>query len=251
MRRHPLGHKPSAGPPPGGPCYFNWPVQTIAYIDAFNLYFGALKPVGCKWLNLEQWLDGQFPRNTITRIKYFTARVKPFEGDFGSCDRQALYLKALSSLPRVEIIEGHYLVKQTTAMLAQMPASGSRYVSIIRSEEKQSDVNLASHLLLDACRGNFEATIVVSGDGDLSTPIRMATEEFQKPVVVLNPQRRSSYHLEQVATAYRGTHFRRDRKGKEIRVRNDGIRQGLLTVSQFPASVSLADGSVVVKPVGW
>lgn len=227
-------------------------MQTIAYIDAFNLYFGALKGSDCKWLNLEAWLDHQFPKNRITAIKYFTARVKPFEGDHGSCFRQDHYLKALSTLPRVEVIEGHYLVKEAVAMLAVPPATGSRMVKIIRSEEKQSDVNLACHLLLDAYRGNFEAAIVVSGDGDLSTPIRMATTEFQKPVVVLNPQRRSSYHLEQVATAYRGTHYRWDRrKGSELRTRNDGIRAGVLAASQFPQSVTLADGSSVIKPATW
>jgi uncharacterized LabA/DUF88 family protein len=227
-------------------------VQTIAYIDAFNLYFGALKSSRCRWLNLEAWLDGQFPKNTITAIKYFTARVRPFEGDHGSCTRQDHYLAALSTLPRVEIIEGHYLVKETTAMLAIAPPTGSRNVKIIRSEEKQSDVNLACHLLLDASRVNFEAAIVVSGDGDLSTPIRMATSEFHKPVVVLNPQRRSSYHLEQVATAYRGTHYRWDRrKGVEVRTRNDGIRAGLLAASQFPPAVLLSDGTSVIKPATW
>lgn len=227
-------------------------MDTIAYIDAFNLYFGALKPCRCKWLDLETWLDRQFPRNTITRIKYFTARVKPFEGDDGPCRRQDAYLSALASLPRVEVIEGHYLVKETTALLAVAPPNGPRQVKIIKSEEKQSDVNIASHMLLDACRNRFDAAIVVSGDGDLSTPIRMVISEFSKPVVVLNPQRRSSYHLEQVATAYRGTHFRWDRrKGKEIKTRNDGIRPGLLKAAQLPASITLADGSVISKPGNW
>jgi len=228
-------------------------MQTIAYIDAFNLYFGALKPANCKWLNLEIWLDAQFPRNQIISIKYFTARVKPFEGDSSSCVRQEAYLDALSTLSRVEIIEGHYLVNQTTAMLATPPPNGvSRYVQIIKSEEKQSDVNIASHLLLDACRGNCKAAIVVSGDGDLSTPIRMATQEFQMPVIVLNPQSRSSYHLEQVATAYRGTHYRWNPKTqRRVRTRNDGIRQNLLTNSQFPDPVALPNNSVIAKPDGW
>ncbi len=44
-------------------------MRTIAYIDAFNLYFGALKPLGCNWLDLEQWLDRQFPKNQIVGIK--------------------------------------------------------------------------------------------------------------------------------------------------------------------------------------
>lgn len=227
-------------------------MNTIAYIDAFNLYFGALKPNRCKWLDLETWLDRQFPRNTITRIKYFTARVKPFEGDSSSCIRQDIYLSALSTLPRVEIIEGHYLVKETTALLAVPPVSGSRQVRIIRSEEKQSDVNIASYMLLDACRNQFDAAIVVSGDGDLSTPIRMVTSEFSKPVVVLNPQKRSSYHLEQVATAYRGTHFRWDnRRGKEIRTRNDGVRINLLQSARLPSPITLPNGTLIAKPAAW
>lgn len=227
-------------------------MDTIAYIDAFNLYFGALKPNRCKWLDLETWLDRQFPKNNITAIKYFTARVKPFEGDFGHCERQNDYLAALSVLPRVKIIEGHYLVKETNALLAKAPARGSRQVRIIRSEEKQSDVNIASHMLLDACRNRFDAAIVVSGDGDLATPIEMVIQEFSKRVVVLNPQRRSSYHLQQVATAYRGTHFRWDgRKGREVRIRNDGIRINLLQASQLPTSVALGEGRAVGKPVDW
>lgn len=225
-------------------------MQTVAYIDAFNLYFGALKHNGCKWLNVENWLDHQFPKNQITRIKYFTARVKPFEGDRTSCERQETYLSALSSLPRVEIIEGHYLQKETKALLAKQPARGSREVRIIRSEEKQSDVNLACHLLLDAVRERHQAAIVVSGDGDLSTPIQMTRDEFQKPVVVLNPQGRSSYHLQQVATAYRGTHYRKDR-GRTRKTRNDGIRVGLLRASQFPNTVHLPDGNQVHRPSSW
>ncbi len=227
-------------------------MDTIAYIDAFNLYFGALKPNQCKWLDLQTWLDRQFPRNRITAVKYFTARVKPFEGDSGSCLRQADYLAALSTLPRVRIIEGHYLVKETSALLAHPPVSGSRQVRIIRSEEKQSDVNIASHMLLDACRNRFDAAIVVSGDGDLATPIRMVIQEFSKRVIVLNPQRRSSYHLEQVATAYRGTHYRWDkRQRQETRIRNDGIRINLLKAAQLPSPITLADGSVIAKPVSW
>ncbi len=178
--------------------------------------------------------------------------MKPFEGDSGPCKRQDAYLSALGTLPRVEIIEGHYLQKITKALLSVKPATGSREVSIIRSEEKQSDVNLACHLLLDAVRGNYDTAVVVSGDGDLSTPIRMARAEFGKAVVVLNPQMRSSYHLETVATAYRGTHYRWDAKaGKNVKTRNDGVRKGLLQASLFPPTVLLPDGSTVSKPSNW
>lgn len=225
-------------------------MKTTVFIDAFNLYFGALKNTPWKWLNLETWLDRQFPRNTITAIKYFTARVKPFEGDRRACLRQEAYLAALSSLPRVKIVEGHYLVKETKALLARPPSSGRREVMIIRAEEKQSDVNLACHLLLDGFRSAYEAAIVVSGDGDLSTPIAMMTKEFSKKVVVLNPQRRGSYHLEQVATAYRGTHYRFI-NGVEKKIRNDGVRASLLQASQFPATVLSAGGKPISRPTEW
>lgn len=188
-------------------------------------------------------------KSSSPQIKYFTARMKPFEGHSSIKDRQEIYRKALSTLPRVEIIEGHCLQKKTRTLLVVAPPTGSREVTIIRNEEKQSDVNLACHLLLDACKGRYDAAIVISGDGDFSTPKRMARSEFAKRVVVLNPQRRSSYHLCQVAPACRGTHYRFDGwTGRETRTRNDGIRAGLLRASQFPQTLDLSGGSAISRP---
>ena len=52
-------------------------------------------------------------------------------------------------------------------------------------EEKGSDVNRAAHLLNDAWQSLFEASVVVSNDTDLVTPIRMVTRERKWPVFVL------------------------------------------------------------------
>ena len=51
-----------------------------------------------------------------------------------------------------------------------------------------SDVNLAAHLLMDGFQNKYDVAIVVSGDSDLITPIRMVKETLKKPVGVLNPQ---------------------------------------------------------------
>ena len=39
-------------------------------------------------------------------------------------------------------------------------------VSVARREEKGSDVNVATHLLIDACDNNIEAAVVISNDSD-------------------------------------------------------------------------------------
>ena len=54
-----------------------------------------------------------------------------------------------------------------------------------RNEEKRSDVNLASHLLIDLFMESIDAAIIVSNDADLSFPIKFARTRI--PVGVINP----------------------------------------------------------------
>jgi uncharacterized LabA/DUF88 family protein len=70
-----------------------------------------------------------------------------------------------------------------------VPVAGQpqRYATVIKTEEKGSDVNLATHLLHDADRNRFEAAVVVSSDSDLAEPMRIVRKELRKMVVVLNP----------------------------------------------------------------
>ena len=58
---------------------------------------------------------------------------------------------------------------------------------MIRTEEKGSDVNLASYLLLDGFRSDCEATVVISNDSDLKVPIELARAELGLVVGVINP----------------------------------------------------------------
>jgi hypothetical protein len=51
-------------------------LRTNVYIDGFNLYY-ALKPTRYKWLDLDQLCRLMLPKNTVQRIRYFTARVVP------------------------------------------------------------------------------------------------------------------------------------------------------------------------------
>lgn len=57
--------------------------------------------------------------------------------------------------------------------------------SIARREEKGSDVNVASHLLIDVLTGAVDAAIVISNDSDLAFPIGYVRDCI--PVGLVNP----------------------------------------------------------------
>ncbi len=56
--------------------------------------------------------------------------------------------------------------------------------SIARREEKGSDVNVASHLLIDALTGVIDAAAVISNDSDLAFPVSHVRELI--PVGLIN-----------------------------------------------------------------
>ena len=58
-------------------------------------------------------------------------------------------------------------------------------VSYLRIEEKGSDVNVASHLLLDVLKGRVDAAIVISNDSDLRLPIQAC--RLRAPIGTVNP----------------------------------------------------------------
>jgi hypothetical protein len=84
---------------------------------------------------------------------------------------------------------GHYLSHPVRMPLAHPPSTGPHTVEVIRTEEKGSDVNLASYLLLDGFRSDCEATVVISNDSDLKVPIELARAELGLVVGVVNPLR--------------------------------------------------------------
>lgn len=220
----------------------NTGTRTIVYVDGFNLYYGALKGTTYRWLNLAQLFSYLFPKNQILAIRYFTAPINPLPSDPDQPLRQQLYFRALRTLPQVSIIEGHYLCHPKTMPLVNSVPGQSPFARVLFTEEKGSDVNLASHLLMDGFKDRYDCAIVISGDSDLATPITMARQELGKVVGVLLPQRisqtppakpRKSARLKQVATFFR-----------------DGIREGVLASSQFSSSLTDSVGTFH-KPTSW
>jgi uncharacterized LabA/DUF88 family protein len=209
-------------------------VRLNVYIDGFNLYYGCLKGGPNKWLNIEKMCELLLPSFEIKRVRYFTARVKERVDDSQGPVRQNAYFRALYTLPRTEIHLGSFLTKPTRMPLADPPLTGPRTVQVIKTEEKGSDVNLATYLLVDAFRDDADAFAIVSNDSDLTEPIRIVRHELGKVVGLLNPQRTQSQRLMQCRPSFAKP-----------------IRAGVLRASQFPAKLTDATGAAITKPSDW
>ena len=157
------------------------------YVDGFNLYYGCLKGTPFKWLDLDALSRRLLPRDQIHRIRYFTAQIGRRTDDPQRHNRQQYYLRALATIPHLEIHLGRF--QQTTGRmrLANPPAHGPRTVEVIKTEEKGSDVNLATYLLADAFRHDFETALVITNDADLAEPIRLVCHELGLPVGIAKP----------------------------------------------------------------
>jgi len=147
--------------------------RTYIYVDGFNLYYRALRKTPFKWLNLERLGQSLLdPDNDIQCIRYFTA---PVSGKFdpGVPIRQQRYLQALSTVPSVKVHLGNFLTKPKMRPLVDPQPGGPTHVQIWNTEEKGSDVNLASYLIHDAWRDFFDVAVVFSQDTDLNEPVRI------------------------------------------------------------------------------
>ena len=181
---------------------------TNIYIDGFNLYY-AIKHTDYKWLDLSALCMRLLPTNNIQKIYYFTAKVKSLPHDPNAPVRQGTYLRALKTLPIVEIHdEGHFV--QWPRLFPQYPLAyidsnnpvrPPQSVQILKAEEKGSDVNLASYLLKDCFENSFDDAVVISNDSDLAKPIEIVVKDCGKPIKVINPNRREYLSRELIGVA--------------------------------------------------
>lgn len=176
--------------------------EAVAYIDGLNFHYGAVRNrPALKWLNPLVMLQNLLPQETIKGIEYFATIVQHLPTDPDAPVRQGIYFRALCTIPSLTIHEGRMAVRTKTGVV--LPKSAPPQITTIEVfEEKRTDVNIASHLLLDAFEGRYDTAIVVSNDSDLTTPIEMAVNRLGKRVITVNPYRanRQSSELRRAVT---------------------------------------------------
>ncbi len=209
-------------------------MNTNVYIDGFNLYYRALKDTPFRWLDLRKLAETLFPQDDIRRVCYFIARLDPRPGNPNQPRRQLVYLRALATLPSFDAYYGHFRSGVKRRPLAE-PAPGlPDYVLVRDSEEKGSDVNLATRLLVDGFNGEYEQAVVVSNDADFAGAMRYVRDDLGLRVALVNPDPRnvSPRELADAATYVK-------------RLWKSHLRRSLLPLT-------LRDRvGVITKPEGW
>lgn len=218
-------------------------MPTNVYVDGFNLYYGAVRGTSYKWLDLGILCAKLLPGRSIKRIRYFTATPRGLPHNPDVHIRHAIYIRALKTIPNLEVHPGQFLDRE--AVLPQFPFAYHNYadpskhpplmVRVMRSEEKRSDVNIATYLLLDCFQNEFDEAVIISNDSDLSEPIKVVTRHFRKQVTVINPQRRGKirWELKQAASSIM-----------------PGVNPTVLANSQFPPTITDTKGTFS-KPPTW
>lgn len=207
-------------------------MNTIAYVDGFNLYYGAVKDTPYKWLDIAALCRYLLPHSEIKQIKYFTALISARLTDPGKPARLQTYIRALSTLPEIKIVYGSFLTHERWMPIAGSSGSKPAFIKVVRTEEKGSDVNLAAHLVHDAHEKAFELAVLITNDSDLLEAIKIIRYELGLPIGILNPQKKPSRVLMPHISFIKQ------------------IRKGVLAASQFPDMLTDTIG-IFHKPREW
>ena len=104
------------------------------------------------------------------------------------------------------------------------------------TEEKGTDVNLATYLLVDGWENDYEQALVISNDADLALPVSIVRDKLHHPVGVVNP------NIDP-----------KEAMPKELRdaaTFNRRIHKSVLVRCQFPPTLQDAIGTIT-KPSAW
>lgn len=202
------------------------------FIDGFNLYHALdyfesgpdhYKYRKYKWLNLYKLASLYVGRlDKLEQVILFTAFAT---WDPSKVARHKLFIRANESVG-VSVVYGEFKRKDKLCRLCRR-----RYSTF---EEKQTDVNIALHLLQLAIWEQYDRAVVISGDTDLIPAIKAVRVTFpHKPIGVILPIGKSSEDLIKQADFHHK------------------MREHHLTSCRFPDTIPLPDGSSLECPSTW
>jgi uncharacterized LabA/DUF88 family protein len=138
--------------------------RVIVYIDGFNLYHAIndLKKPHLKWVCLRSLAESLLRKDEVLKaVKYFSAYATWMPDRFA---RHRDYTDAL--LARGVILH----MAQFKEKPRKCMSCGAKWKG---HEEKETDVQIAVHMVSDALRGETDRIIVISADTDLGPAIKM------------------------------------------------------------------------------
>lgn len=197
------------------------------FIDGFNVYHSLIyKRKYVKYL----WLDccalaqryARKMKGSVADVFYFSALAY---WDQVKVQRHLLFIDALKSRG-IKVVMGNFKEKDRFCNNCR------RFV--MQREEKQTDVNIALHLLNEAYNDSYDTAMIMTNDTDLIPAIKMLRHVFpQKKVGVLFPINRRSHELIQTCNFIRYT------------------KKADFSQCQFPDPHVLPSGRTINKPTEW
>lgn len=164
--------------------------KVIVYVDGYNFYYG-LKNGGTPWKRT-YWLDivkfferMMKPDQELVEVNYYSAR--PLD-DQQAADNQDLLFSANLLNPKFKLHLGKY--KKKKFKCKNCGFKNKTY------EEKESDVRVATGMLVDLFNKSCDVTIIVSADSDMIPSVEII-KSFSPthPVIAFVPPNQNSYAL--------------------------------------------------------
>lgn len=211
--------------------------RVIAYIDGFNIFYSCLKGTPHKWLDLVSLCESMLrPGDKLVSVKYFSALVNSFNGDTMRTNRQKLYIDALSMNSKIEVQLGYFSTHKVKMPLAKDFDAGRIVLSdtVIKTEEKGTDVNLAVQLVADAKDNLFDYAMLFSNDSDMAHAIKIAARDCKKQVGLFIDRR---------ATTFRVL--------KENVLHIKRLLPSHFAAHQLPDEIKTSAGRIIRKPKDW
>jgi uncharacterized LabA/DUF88 family protein len=212
-------------------------MAAFVYINGFAVYHMCFRHSAdrnhLKWLDFRALAAVLLPDEDIALIRYYTARVGDSPEDPQRASSQDTYLRALATLPGLEICQGNFVKSKREVRLVSAPLGvDPRQTAWVR-QEKRSDVSLATHLLTDTFEGRMSVALLMTNDSDFIEPVRVVRERFGVRLIVISPDDRVSKRLAKAASFARPLDY------------------GLLEKCQLPDIVVDSDGREIFRPPAW
>lgn len=176
------------------------------YVDGFNFYYSLKKSKANNtkwrkfyWIDIvklfQQYLNPEY--HELIFVKYFTAK---HNNSTGKVKRQSIWLSSQKALhPNIfQVIYGNYKDKQLTCPLeCSYSGAHKRYKT---AEEKETDVNVAINIVSDVYENNVDMIILVSGDSDMSPPLRLVRDKFpDKKIKIYFPPKQGHHYSSELS----------------------------------------------------
>ena len=197
------------------------------FIDGYNLYHAIkdLRRPELKWLDLRKLSEQFVDSNTeiLHKVFYFSAIATHRSKD--SVKRHRSYVRALEAR-NVEVVLGKFKRKQLTCKRCKKSYSSH--------EEKMSDVNLATSMLISGFSG-IRRMLLISGDSDFASTLEIIRGVGTTIRIIGPPGRPVS---EELRRASGDSHVRK-------------IKNVHLERCQLSDSIDCGSGRIVVRPKEW